>query len=447
MGAYVDGVLVPPADAGSLDGIPADLQPAGAGQNGYVVTFVNANGDLELKPASGGGMTNPMKSVGDLIVGGAVVGGIATPEPLTIGSAGYILRVVNGSPTWRELFVPGTSRPPAASTREGQWYWSTNAAAGLELAVCTHQGSGVYAWVTMPYNVTATGVALMQAADAAAARAAINAAGSGTLAARPAAPAAGDTYLCTDYDMLLTCAVAGTWRVVGADVMNVTIGPFSGASTQTSLLSATGTGNGPTGGPGYTYATCVYLTSPATTQQIIAGYINLYGSAGWALKIGDTSGKFGIYQTGMNSGAVADLGPVVGTGAHSIAVACAANGLSLRYSVDGGTVGTVAITGTYAPPDIYAAVGVGNTFIESQPFIAGGISWVGVWSSVLSDADLQAVSAQYATGLPGAASTTPAWAWLCAKYPDGLVRHTPVGSAAKPLAITDTTRLLARTAR
>ena len=180
MNLFVNGVPTPPADAGSLDGVPADLQPVGPAVDGYVVTYDGATGDLELQPGGGGGMVNPMKSVGDLIVGGAVVGGIATPEPLTIGSAGYILRVVNGSPVWRELFVPGTSRPPAASTREGQWYWTTNAAVGLELAVCTHQGSGVYAWVTVPYNVTATGVALVRAADAAAARLAIGAAAAST---------------------------------------------------------------------------------------------------------------------------------------------------------------------------------------------------------------------------------------------------------------------------
>jgi len=81
MSIYVDGVVKPPADAGSLDGIPADLQPAGAGQNGYVVTYVNATGDLELQPG-GGGMVNPMNAVGYLIVGGAVQGGIATPERL-----------------------------------------------------------------------------------------------------------------------------------------------------------------------------------------------------------------------------------------------------------------------------------------------------------------------------------------------------------------------------
>ena len=177
MRIYINGALTPPADAGSLDGIPAALQPVGSGVDGYVVTYDHATGDLELQ-AGGGGMANPMNAVGNLIVGGPVVGGIATPTRLAAGSAGYILRVAGGTPVWRELFDPGllAARPDAAATREGQWYWATNAAAGLELSVCTHQGGGTYAWVTVPYGVTATGVALVQAANAAAARAAISAA-------------------------------------------------------------------------------------------------------------------------------------------------------------------------------------------------------------------------------------------------------------------------------
>ena len=483
MNVYINGVLTPPADAGSLDGVTAALQPT-AGKDGQVVTFNEANDELTLAPATGG-FPNPMSAEGDVIIGGVA----GAPIRLPVGATGYFLRSAAGRPAWREYSAAGllSARPAAAAVREGMVYWATDAAAGSEGSQCVHQGGTTYAWVTLPYGTPSAivqdgldaivgaapagytvvsdgaggttgrevptaatlglGAVIATGATAAIARAVINTASSGTLAARPASPAAGDSYLATDYDVLLTCAVAGTWRVVGADVMNVTMGPFSGATTQTSLLSATGTGNGPVGGPGYTYAACVYITGTPVIPQIIAGYIDSIGISGWALKMGDTSGKFGLYQRGMLSNATADLGSAVGTGPHAVAVACAGDGLSLRYAVDGGAVGTVAITGTYTVPGASAAVGVGNTLIASQPFIAGGISWGGVWSSVLSDADLQAVSAQYASGLPGAASTSPAWAWLCAKYPDGAARHMPIGSAAKPLVVTDTTRLLARTAR
>lgn len=138
---------------------------------------VTATGaDAAAALASVGGMVDPLTTEGDIIIANAT----GAPIRLPISTAGYILRIVNGLPAWRELFVAGTSRPAAASTREGQWYWTTNAAAGLELAVCTHQGGTTYAWVTVPYGVTATGGALVQAADAAAARLAIGAAAGST---------------------------------------------------------------------------------------------------------------------------------------------------------------------------------------------------------------------------------------------------------------------------
>lgn len=205
MNLYVDGVLTPPADAGSLDGIPAAFpHPPTAAEDGYVVTYSNANGDLELQPGVGGGMTNPMTAVGNLIVGGAVSGGIATPMPLAIGPGGYVLRSVAGNPAWRELSAAGTlaARPTAAAVREGQTYWITDAAAGLELSICLHKGSAAYAWETLAYGVTATGAAVVQAANAAAARSALGVPGTtlGHLWERPApaSVALGSTFISSD---------------------------------------------------------------------------------------------------------------------------------------------------------------------------------------------------------------------------------------------------------
>lgn len=74
-------------------------------------------------------------------------------------------------------------------------------------------------------DATATGIGLLTAADAAAARTAIGAGaastrGSGTLAARPASPAAGDTYAVTSGDGLggrYVSFVAGAWSSVAPD--------------------------------------------------------------------------------------------------------------------------------------------------------------------------------------------------------------------------------------
>lgn len=126
------------------------------------------------------GFANPMSATGDIIVGGA--SGAATR--LAIGSTGYVPRVIGGTVAWREISAAGllADRPAAAAGREGQEYWSTDAAAGLELSRCIHKGGATYAWEVVSYGVTATGVALTQAASATAAAAAIEAPWSSTLA-------------------------------------------------------------------------------------------------------------------------------------------------------------------------------------------------------------------------------------------------------------------------
>jgi len=117
------------------------------------------------------GFANPMSATGDLIVGGA--SGAATRLP--IGSTGYVPRVVGGTVAWREISAAGllADRPAAAAGREGQRYYATDAAAGLELSECVHKGGATYAWETVSYGVTATGVAVAQAASASAGRGAL----------------------------------------------------------------------------------------------------------------------------------------------------------------------------------------------------------------------------------------------------------------------------------
>ena len=126
------------------------------------------------------GFANPMSATGDLIVGGAS----GAASRLAIGSTGYVPRVVGGTVAWRELSAAGllADRPAAAAGREGQRYYATDAAAGLELSECVHKGGATYAWETVSYGVTATGVAVAQAASATAAAAAIEAPWSSTLA-------------------------------------------------------------------------------------------------------------------------------------------------------------------------------------------------------------------------------------------------------------------------
>lgn len=124
----------------------------GIGTASQVLTI--ANSTAVWADATGGGMTNPMTTLGDMIIGGAS----GVPARLAGGTNGYILRYTNATgPAWRELSGAGllSARSAAAAIREGQTYWATDAAVGDELTMCVHQGSTVYAWITIPHDTTA----------------------------------------------------------------------------------------------------------------------------------------------------------------------------------------------------------------------------------------------------------------------------------------------------
>jgi len=126
---------------------------------------------------------DPTTRHGELAVrvdaGGADVTALAAVAP---GTPAQVLTVSDsGMPVWRDPTSGGTvtgllaDRPAAAAGREGQRYYATDAAAGLELSECVHKGGATYAWEVVSYGVTATGVALTQAATAADARTALGA--------------------------------------------------------------------------------------------------------------------------------------------------------------------------------------------------------------------------------------------------------------------------------
>jgi hypothetical protein len=54
--------------------------------------------------ANSSGMINPMTVLGDIIYGGTVVSGTATPASLPLGTAGWVLRAGASAPNWFNLF-------------------------------------------------------------------------------------------------------------------------------------------------------------------------------------------------------------------------------------------------------------------------------------------------------------------------------------------------------
>jgi len=84
----------------------------GAGTTFYVKETGVGNTGWSLIGA-GGGMSNPMTTLGDLIAGGAA----GAPGRLAVGSNGQVLKVVSGAPAWAAAGGGGGSLPFAQSTQ------------------------------------------------------------------------------------------------------------------------------------------------------------------------------------------------------------------------------------------------------------------------------------------------------------------------------------------
>lgn len=91
-------------------GVPERLP---VGSDGQVLTARStATYGVDWETPSGGGMTNPMTTAGDLITGGSS----GTPGRLGIGSSGQVLTVVSGAPAWT---APSGGSYPSPSTQTG----------------------------------------------------------------------------------------------------------------------------------------------------------------------------------------------------------------------------------------------------------------------------------------------------------------------------------------
>ena len=262
--------------------------------------------------------------------------------------------------------------------------------------------------------------AVLAAASAAAALAALGGAAApshttGALSARAASPAVGDTRYCDDFDVTLRCYVAGTWRIEGGDALNVGVGPFGTTSRFTGQIS--GTVKGPVGGPGYSLAIGLHVTSlPGAAECALIHFGSGDLSTGWVLGVSQAAGTVNnvyLQQAGLNSGAKVELpGALLTTGSWGLALSISAS--EIRWSVNGGAAGTVAISGTFTVSNGSAAT-LGGFTVDNLSVTWGKLHWFQAWSSTLGDAALLAISATHASYLPGASGATPVAAWLAAR--------------------------------
>lgn len=123
---------------GGSSGTPGRLA---AGTNGFVLTMVAG----AVAWAAATGMANPMTTLGDIILGGSS----GTPGRLAIGSTGQVLTVVSGSPAWA---TPASGFANPMTTAGDIIYGGTSGtptrlAAGSNTQVLTLAG-GVPTWAT-----------------------------------------------------------------------------------------------------------------------------------------------------------------------------------------------------------------------------------------------------------------------------------------------------------
>ncbi len=266
----------------------------------------------------------------------------------------------------------------------------------------------------------------------------------GTDAARPTAALAlvGRTYTATDTATRYLCESDGSggarWCVVGRH-------QYEGRDTTCARMGGTRAATSDVPTVAATIMSGALVFSLATLPSGACILVSCEQSGGWQLQIGGDAGDRGLlqsYRAGMGTAMVNLPGA---SAAADDAVHCIAwtwDGVTVRYSWDGGAVATASHTsGTMTgatTPVRYGANG-GGTFAPDADLAA-----VKLWSTAVGDSDLEAVSAAYATGrIPDVAGSTVVLDWHAARHVERIavqpcVRGTAqrmTWSAAPPMVI------------
>lgn len=279
------------------------------------------------------------------------------------------------APTFRAIAPADLAGSPAANK-----YWD---------------GAGAGSWVSVP-----TGAGITFGLDR----------------ARPVSPTAGAVYFATDTGQMYFGTSANWLNPAAAGGDRVTLGIAQTASGFTdsifmqSVISAL---SGPIFGSGRSVAVGFYVLSlPGVGGGVIINNGSGGTGVGWSLANSQANAnKLRVLMAGVaSSGNIELAGPGALTiGFHVLAMTWTSP--TLTYCLDGGTIFTVAASGTYAPPTSSSNVFIGkfNTSGSAAGWMEFG--FVQEFASVLSNTDLQGIGAQLAAYIPGNVTPNPAYDW------------------------------------
>ena len=183
----------------------------------------------------------------------------------------------------------------------------------------------------------------------------------------------------------------------------------------------------PAFGPGQSIVICLYPQANPTGIEMIASH----GTSvvrGWVVDVGRNAGsrnQVQVYLYGLNGTvSVALTGSEFTSGVAYVIAICVKADKSIRYSVSGAAVQTIAaLSGTYVAPTSADTYNIGSPreFSPSfYPLTSALLGEVRTYSTELSDADLVAACAGRTTGtIPDVASGTVSTRFLPSDFAGG----------------------------
>ncbi len=340
-----------------------------------------------------------MTTLGDIIRGGVA----GAPTRVAVGAEGTVQTVVGGVPAWAAAAGAALSN-------------ATPAALGTAAAGVSTEASRA----DHVHEAPAGGVSIGTA---------------GADAARPAATTdlIGSTYTATDTATRYLCepdgsggarwCVAGRHQYEGRDTTCARMGGTRTAASNVSISAGTILSGAMVFSLG---------TLPSDGRYLLTCNAPATGN-GWRLSIGDVSGARGrlmSYRQGMGT-AFAELTTAVAAADNAMhCIAWSWNGATVRYSWDGAAVATASHgSGTMSAGTGPIRIGA-DAFFTAAP--DADIAAIKLWSTLVGDADLEAIAAAYATGrIPDVAGSTVVFDWHAARYAEGFASQVCVRGTAQ----------------